>query len=142
MVAKRGSGSRARSKRDERLITWIYPVSERHTKVRRRLTQGETAKQVAERRRLRQLAIKKEADAPDAISPLHYRGDGWHHEHWDVMEEWLGEEGFRGYLIGCATKYLCRWKDKGGVQDLKKANAYIERLIRFEEGAKPSEEVK
>jgi len=33
------------------------------------------------------------------------------------------------YMEGSAIKYLCRWKDKGGVQDLRKAVHFIERLI-------------
>jgi hypothetical protein len=31
-----------------------------------------------------------------------------------------------------AIKYLCRWKEKGGIQDLKKAKHYIDLLIEME----------
>jgi hypothetical protein len=34
-----------------------------------------------------------------------------------------------GYLEGNIIKYVSRWKDKGGVQDLKKAQHYLEKLI-------------
>ncbi len=34
-----------------------------------------------------------------------------------------------GYMEGSAIKYLSRWKEKGGVVDLQKAKAFIERLI-------------
>jgi hypothetical protein len=34
-----------------------------------------------------------------------------------------------GYCEGNAIKYLTRWKDKGGVEDLKKAQHYIQKLI-------------
>ena len=37
-----------------------------------------------------------------------------------------------GYMEGCAIKYLCRWRDKGGIQDLEKAQHYIELLIEME----------
>ena len=37
-----------------------------------------------------------------------------------------------GYLEGCAIKYLSRWRDKGGVDDLRKAQHYIEKLIELE----------
>lgn len=30
-------------------------------------------------------------------------------------------------------KYVCRWKDKNGVEDLKKAVSYLEKLIKHEE---------
>ena len=36
------------------------------------------------------------------------------------------------YLEGCAIKYLCRWRNKNGVQDLEKAKHYIELLIQLE----------
>ena len=34
-----------------------------------------------------------------------------------------------GYLEGNVVKYVSRWKDKGGVQDLKKAQHYLQKLI-------------
>ena len=50
------------------------------------------------------------------------------HETWDVILDW----GL-GYLDGNAVKYLSRWRHKGGVQDLKKAAHYIQKLIEVEE---------
>ena len=35
------------------------------------------------------------------------------------------------YLEATAIKYLCRWKDKGGIQDLEKAKHFIDLLIEF-----------
>ena len=37
-----------------------------------------------------------------------------------------------GFMEGNAIKYLSRWRDKGGVDDLKKAKHYIEMLIELE----------
>lgn len=37
-----------------------------------------------------------------------------------------------GFCEGNAIKYLTRWKDKGGIEDLKKAKHYIEMLIEQE----------
>ena len=34
-----------------------------------------------------------------------------------------------GYLEGNIVKYVSRWKDKGGVQDLEKALHYLQKLI-------------
>ncbi len=34
-----------------------------------------------------------------------------------------------GYLEGNVIKYISRWKEKGGVEDLRKAKHYIEKLI-------------
>lgn len=39
-----------------------------------------------------------------------------------------------GFLEGNAIKYLCRWRNKNGIQDLRKAIHYIELLIEMEGG--------
>jgi hypothetical protein len=33
------------------------------------------------------------------------------------------------FIEGNIIKYVCRWKDKGGVEDLKKAKHYLDILI-------------
>ncbi len=38
-----------------------------------------------------------------------------------------------GYAEGAVVKYVTRWKDKGGVEDLKKAKHFLEMLIDFVE---------
>lgn len=53
------------------------------------------------------------------------------YETWDVIIDWN-----LGYLDGNAVKYLSRWRNKGGVQDLKKAAHYIQKLIEVEEARK------
>jgi hypothetical protein len=37
-----------------------------------------------------------------------------------------------GYLEGCVIKYVSRWKKKGGVDDLRKAKHYLEKLIELQ----------
>ena len=37
--------------------------------------------------------------------------------------------GLEAFCTGNAMKYLWRWKYKGGVEDLKKARWYIDRMI-------------
>lgn len=37
-----------------------------------------------------------------------------------------------GYLEGNIIKYITRYKDKGGVQDLEKARHYLDKLIELE----------
>lgn len=48
-------------------------------------------------------------------------------QHWDVVIKLYGP----GYLIGNATKYVTRWRKKNGVQDLKKALHYVDKLIEY-----------
>ena len=38
------------------------------------------------------------------------------------------------YLQGNVIKYITRYKDKNGLQDLQKAKHYVEMLIELEEG--------
>jgi hypothetical protein len=42
------------------------------------------------------------------------------------------------YLEATAIKYLCRWRLKGGVQDLEKAKHFIDLLIDLEDKYKDS----
>ena len=37
-----------------------------------------------------------------------------------------------GFFEGNVIKYVSRWNDKGGLQDLNKAKHYLEMLIEFE----------
>ena len=39
-----------------------------------------------------------------------------------------------GYLEGNIVKYVSRWQDKGGVDDLKKARHYLDKLIEVNNG--------
>jgi hypothetical protein len=50
----------------------------------------------------------------------HYKSS---YQHWD----WAPECGL-DYLSGTATKYLCRWKQKGGIEDLEKGLHYAIKL--------------
>lgn len=37
-----------------------------------------------------------------------------------------------GFIEGCCIKYLCRWRNKGGIEDLRKVIHYCELLIQME----------
>ena len=51
------------------------------------------------------------------IGGNHYQGE---YQHWDfVCDTDLH------YLLGCATKYIARWRKKNGIQDLRKASHYL-----------------
>jgi len=52
---------------------------------------------------------------------------------WAAMEAWMTPGAFMGFLRGNAIKYLARCDQKGGVEDLKKAQHYIAKLIEFAE---------
>jgi hypothetical protein len=66
-------------------------------------------------------------DQADPINPSHYKQGGI--ECIEAMKVALGG-GFTGYLRGNAIKYLWRYDRKNGVEDLKKARWYLDRLIQ------------
>lgn len=51
-------------------------------------------------------------------------------QHWDYAAS-----NHFDYFQGCITKYIHRWRDKGGVDDLKKAAHYLEKYIELAEGS-------
>src|SRR5262245_9404072 len=51
----------------------------------------------------------------------HYASE---YQHWD-----LAIAIPMGYLEGCSTKYVIRWRKKGGMDDLHKALHYLDKLI-------------
>lgn len=56
----------------------------------------------------------------------------------DVIADNLTFEGLEGYCTGNVLKYVMRYRHKNGVEDLKKARWYLDRLIdelEDEEGA-------
>lgn len=60
------------------------------------------------------------------IGGTHYKKGG--EEHWDRQWRLYG----RGYFVGCITKYVERYHEKNGVQDLQKAQHFLEKLIELE----------
>jgi hypothetical protein len=61
------------------------------------------------------------------VGGTHYQGKEV--QPWDALQSWLSHEAFCGFLTGNVIKYISRWRQKGGVDDLRKAKHYIEKLI-------------
>jgi hypothetical protein len=51
---------------------------------------------------------------------------------WTAMQAWMTPEQFKGFLWGNVIKYIARWQDKGGVEDLRKARHYMDKLIEVQ----------
>ena len=63
-------------------------------------------------------------------SPSHYQGKV---ECIDCIESaTAGLNGIEAFCTGNAIKYLYRWKRKNGIEDLKKAKYYIDKIISIE----------
>lgn len=51
----------------------------------------------------------------------------------DVIEAFTSDlQGIEAVCTGNVLKYMCRWKKKNGLEDLKKARWYLDRLIDME----------
>lgn len=63
--------------------------------------------------------------------PAHYTAGKI--EVFDFIRDQLSPEELKGYVKGNVLKYICREARKGGVEDLKKARWYLDRLIERED---------
>ena len=62
--------------------------------------------------------------------PKHYNQGGI--ECIDAIESaTIGLEGVEAFYTGNIIKYIWRWKYKNGIEDLKKIQFYLNRLIRY-----------
>lgn len=70
-----------------------------------------------------------ESDDIMVSHPSHYQSETGL-EVIDVIDAFTFDlKGIEAVCTGNALKYLCRWKNKNGKQDLKKAMWYIQHLI-------------
>jgi hypothetical protein len=63
----------------------------------------------------------------DNINPSHYKT--LPKETIERIQDNLTPEEFKGYLKGNIFKYIDRYENKNGVEDLKKAEWYLQKLI-------------
>ena len=71
---------------------------------------------------------------PEApIGALAVQEGGSHYKALKIQPvEYIHANGL-GYFEGNVIKYVTRWRDKAGVDDLKKARHYLDKLIELEE---------
>ena len=70
----------------------------------------------------------------DFKNPSHYK-----HGEYDLithLADIMTEEELRGFLKGNVIKYIDRYRDKNGIEDLEKAREYTHRLEEFEKKVK------
>jgi hypothetical protein len=79
-------------------------------------------------REIQAMKYNKEDDMVN--HPKHYNESGI--ECIDALEAMLGD-GFQSYLQGNIAKYLWRYKYKNGIEDLKKAEWYLRKLIEVKD---------
>ena len=69
-----------------------------------------------------------ETQSDPVNSPTHYQTGLI--ETIDSIKNILGHEKFQAYCIGNVIKYLSRYREKNGLEDLKKAETYISFIIK------------
>ena len=74
--------------------------------------------------------VAQQAEVDNVNSPKHYASQSI--ECIVAMEAMLSKEEFIGYLRGNIFKYQWRYKQKNGIEDLKKAQWYQSKLIEKE----------
>ena len=62
----------------------------------------------------------------DNINPNHYKQGNI-----EVIDFILDQD--MDYLTASITKYICRWRFKNGIEDLKKARWFLDKLIEQQE---------
>jgi hypothetical protein len=80
---------------------------------------------------LRSIEEARQVEKDAVNNPSHYTTGGI--ECIDAMQAMLSREEFIGYLRGNVFKYQWRYKHKNGIEDLKKAQWYANRLIELEQ---------
>jgi hypothetical protein len=78
-------------------------------------------------------AIKKGLEGLEkSKSALDVQVGGGHYKNYKIQPVEFITKNNLGFCEGNAIKYLCRWREKNGLQDLKKAIHYINLLIELE----------
>lgn len=65
-------------------------------------------------------------------SPLSQQTGGQHYKGMKIQPVEFCHANGIGYMEGNVIKYVCRWQQKNGLEDLEKAKHYIELLIELE----------
>lgn len=67
------------------------------------------------------------------MSALNTQIGGSHYKNLPIQPVEFIERNNLGFCAGNVIKYVCRYKNKNGIEDLKKAKHYLELLIEIEE---------
>lgn len=57
----------------------------------------------------------------------------------DAIRASMSQEAFAGYCKGNCIKYIWRYEDKNGIEDLRKAVVYLKWLLETATGAREDE---
>lgn len=86
------------------------------------------------------MSMRYKSDNP-AVNPNHYKRNGM--ETIDVIEAFTSDLcGIEATDTGNILKYACRWKEKGGKQDVEKIIWYATHLLNHLNGTEDEGDIK
>lgn len=72
------------------------------------------------------------APLPETLDPLKVQVGGNHYKDMPIQPvEFIHANGIP-YIEGAVIKYVCRWRNKNGINDLQKAAHFLELLMQLE----------
>ena len=71
----------------------------------------------------------------DSINPSHYK-QGAVEGIQAIKSATINKQGLEAFCVGNVIKYLWRYENKGGLQDMQKAKWYLDRLIEIKKDTK------
>lgn len=80
----------------------------------------------------KEILRERKKEKLNKLRPDYYKGKNGK-DLFDMFEEEFPKEWTIGFYVLNLVKYVRRYKGKNGVEDLKKARTYLDRLIEFEE---------
>lgn len=83
-----------------------------------------------------QQSIKLEAEKSGRQSSLEYMYGGTHYKQFAIQPVEFCYKNNIPYLEASAIKYICRHKNKGKAEDIKKARHFLDILLEYEYGEK------
>ena len=79
------------------------------------------------------VALLKSATMEEVMSkPLYNQVGGDHYKKMVIQPAYYNWANKIPFIEGSCIKYLSRWRDKGGVEDLRKVIHFVELLLYFE----------
>lgn len=81
----------------------------------------------------REIEVEPLSDDEELTSTKRYKTTSGKQLFKVLEEDMLTPDEYRGFLKGNVYKYMHRYKAKGGLKDLKKAQVYLKELEAFEE---------
>jgi len=78
-------------------------------------------------------SLEEESKQADTMSALDTQVGGGHYKDLAIQPIQFIHANSLGYIEGCVVKYITRWRNKNGVEDLEKIKHYIDLLIALED---------